>query len=257
MSIETFSTFYYGHAIDGDNYRLDFDEGAAELTAELEFGEYTLTEFIDEVERALNEAGALTYTVTVNRSTRIVTVAASGNFTLRVTTGTNAMISAYSLMGFTVNKTGAATYASDTTTGSSYTPQFKLQEYVDPDHYQKPIQSTVHEAANGDVEVVRFGVLRMMEMNIRFCTNIGQPSGGPITNNATGVEDVVALLNYLVTKAPVEFMPDSTDTATYLKVLLDSTQANDKGCGYKLKERVDLAIPGYYDTQLLTFRVIE
>ncbi len=257
MSLRTFSKFYYGHTIDDTNQMLDFDEGGSELTAELDIGEYTLTEFAEEVQRALNEAGALTYTVSVNRTTRIITIAASGNFTLLVTTGTNIGNAPWSLLGYTSNKTGDDEYAADAVSGSVYTPQFILQSYIPPEDNRVALQSTVSESANGNQEVVRFGLLQMVEMDIRFCTNITQPSNGPITNNGTGLEDVRLFLDYLITKAPVEFMPNSSDPATFYKVLLDSTRADKKGCGYKLKERYDRSMPGYYDTELLTFRVLE
>lgn len=256
MSISTLSKFYYGHTIDETNNKLDFDEGGAELTATLDTGEYTLTEFCVEIKRALEEVGALTFTVTVNRSTRIITVAAGSNFTLRVTTGTNILTAPWSLMGFAVNKTGSNSYAGDSASGSTYTPQFTLQDYVPPTNNKKSMQSTLQETANGDVELVRFAVLRMIEMNIRFCTDIPQSPIGPITNNANGLANIRTFMDYLVTKAPVEFMPDVSTTGTFYKVILDSTSDDSKGSGYKLKERTDLMIPGYYDTQLLTFRVL-
>ncbi len=257
MSLATLSKFYYGHTIDDDNDLLDFDEGGSELTAELDIGEYTLEEFAEEIQRALNEAGALTYTVTVNRTTRIITVAATGNFTLLVTTGSNIGTSPWALMGFTSNKTGDDSYAADAASGYVYSPQFLLQNYVPAEDNRTAIHSNVSESANGDQEVVRFGIIQMIEMNIRWCTNIAQPSGGPITNNATGLEDVRELMEYLITKAPIEFMPNANAPATFYKVVLDSTKADKKGCGFKLKERYDRGMPGYYDTELLTFRVLE
>lgn len=55
--IRTKSKFYYGHTIDSDNNLLDFKEGAGtELTATLNVGEYSLTDFVTEVARALNAA---------------------------------------------------------------------------------------------------------------------------------------------------------------------------------------------------------
>ena len=69
--IKTKSKFYYGHTIDIDNNLLDFKEGAgAELTATLSVGEYSLTNFVTELIRALNDAGSLTYSGSLNRTTK-------------------------------------------------------------------------------------------------------------------------------------------------------------------------------------------
>lgn len=256
--INTYSKFYYGHEIDEDNYKLDFDEGGSQLTAELNYGEYTLTEFVVELQRALNAAGALTYTCSVNRSTRIITIAASGNFTLRVATGTNSGTSVFALVGFTgSNRTGSATYAGDTASGSVYSPQFLLQDYVPAENNQKASDVTVNESATGIVEMVRFGIIEMIEMNIRFITNIVQPSGGPIISDTSGVSNANTFMRYIVNKYPVEFIPDVDTPATFHKVILESTANDSKGAAYKLRERFDIGIPGYYETGLLTFRVVE
>lgn len=258
MSIATRSVFYYGHAIDGTNLYLDFDEGGAELTATLDIGEYTLTEFAAEIKRAMEAVGALTYTVSVNRSTRVITISAASNFTLRTASGSHSGLSAYSLVGFSgSNKTGANTYTASAASGSAYTPQFTLQDYVPPGNFSKPQFSTVVETVNGDVEAVVFSVLNMIEMNIRFCTNVPQGSRSPITNNASGLSNINTFMRYLITKSPVEFVPDSSSPSTYYKVILDTTTEDKNGVGYRLKERVDLMIPGYYDTEKMTFRVLE
>lgn len=257
MSISTFSTFYYGHEITASNCHIDFDEGGSALLATLDYGEYTLTEFLTEVKRALEETGALTYTVSVNRSTRIITIAATGNFSLLTTTGSNLATSTFTLLGFSgSDKTGAATYDASAASGSAYSPQFKLQDYVPKENKRKPTMMTVLETASGDVESVLFANLDRIEMNIKFATNITQPSGGPITSSASGVSDLNTFMRYVTRKFPVEFMPDSSTPATYSKVILDSTAADQKGTGYELKEMLSMKLPGYYETGLLTWRVL-
>ncbi len=93
-------------------------------------------------------------------------------------------------------------------------------------------------------------------MEIRFATNITQPTNGPITNNPTGVEELEAFMTYLIDKAVIEFMPNSADPTTYQKVILESTNEDNRGVGFKLRERFDLGIPGYFDTGVLKFRVV-
>ena len=103
MSLLTHSKFYYGYEVTPAALYLDFDEGGGELTATLEIGSYTLTEFVAEVARALNEAGANTYTVTVDRATRIITIAADSSTDLLVEAGSHLGTTAWGLLGFTTN----------------------------------------------------------------------------------------------------------------------------------------------------------
>lgn len=256
MSITTISKFYYNYSIDATNYQIDFDEGGSELTAELNFGDYSLTEFVTEVQRAMNAAGALTYTVSVARSTRYITISAGSNFSLLTTSGSHGA-NTFSLLGFSgADKTGASTYTGSSGAGSVFTPQFRLQSYVPPENYRSKRNVTIHETANSNIEVVYFGNLQMIEMDIRFSTNIEQPSSGPITNNSTGVADLNSFMNFLISKAKLEFMPDANDPDTYYTVILESTAQDKNGTEYKLKERTDISAPGYYDTGVLVFRVV-
>jgi hypothetical protein len=80
--IQTLSQFYYGHEVGFDNRYLNFSEnGGDELTAEIDPGSYSLTDFCSAVAAALNSASELyDYTVTVDRSTRIITISADGDF---------------------------------------------------------------------------------------------------------------------------------------------------------------------------------
>jgi len=257
MSITTTSTFYYGHVIDATNNLLDFDEGGADLLATLDHGEYTLTEFLTEVKRALEETGALTYTVTVNRTTRIITIAATGTFSLLTTSGANIANGPWTLLGFSgADKTGSSTYSASAASGSAYTPQFKLQDYVPKENKQKSTMVTVLETAAGDVECVRFANLDRIDCNIKFATNIFQPSAGPITNSSSGVSNLNTFMRYITKKYPVEFMPDASTPATYSKVILDSTADDSKGVSYELRELISMKLAGYYETGRLTFRVL-
>jgi hypothetical protein len=257
VSLDTFSTFYYGYVIDDSNYQIDFDEGGAELTAEVAVGSYTPTDFATAIKVALDTAGALTYTVTFTRSTRKITISAGSNFTLRCSSGTHIGTGTWTLMGFSgSNKTGASTYTGGAASGDYYSPQFILQEYVDSDDYQEAVDASINETASGVVEVVKFGTRSFMECNIKYATDITQ-DGTVIKTNATGVADLRRFMQYLVTKGPCQFMPDLSDTATYTDMILESTEQNSKGTGYRLREMYDRGLPGYFQTGKLKFRVIE
>jgi len=100
--ITTLSTFYYGHRVNSLNKYIDFDEGGPELTAEIPVNDYTAEEYRSAIQDALNSVGALTYTVSLNRVTRKITIAGTGTFTLRTLTGTQAGSSAFTVIGLLI-----------------------------------------------------------------------------------------------------------------------------------------------------------
>lgn len=260
MSLNTHSKIYYGHTVDDTNSFVDFDEGGGEIFAELNAGSYTLTEYVDELSRALNEAGALTYTVSVDRATRKITIAATGDFSLLPATGTHQGVSALTMAGFTVaagDLSGESTYTGDAASGSCYTTQFKLQSFLAAADNQEATYATVNESASGALEVFSFGEKSFIEFNIRFATSRSLPEGSPIRNNPTGHEDLQALMRYLRRKAPVEFIPNESATGTFTRVVIESTPEDPKGLKYKLKELYDKNLPGFFETGLLRFRVTE
>lgn len=257
MSLTTFSKFYYGYEVTTENYQLDFSEGGSELTAELTVGFYTMTTFCTEVQRAMRAAGALTYTVTVSRSTRAITIAAGSNFTLKVSSGSHIGNSPWSLMGFSgADKSGASTYTGGAASGYSYAPQFILQDHIPTTNWKKASQATVNKTADGRVEVVKFGDEQFMQCNIKYVTDITQ-DGTIIQTNASGVANLRSFMDWLIEKAPIEYMADASTTSTYENLILESTPDDSKGTGYKLKEMYDKGLPGYFETGTLVFRVIE
>lgn len=257
--INTFSKFYYGIQVTSNNKWFDLDEGAGELNAEIPVGEYTLTTIAEALEDALNDVGSDTYTVTVNRSTRKITISSDGTFEVLISTGTNAGSGIYSLIGIddVVDIGSAATCVSDSAIGSEYIPQYKLQDYISEADMRKLRNATRNKSASGAVEVQSFGTDRMFQFSIKFATDIPQPSGGPITNNSSGVDDLRAFMQNAITQAPIEFMPDKDTVSTYYKVLLESTPADSNGLGYTLQEQFGRGLVGYFETGLLTFRILE
>lgn len=257
MSITTFSSFYYGYQITSSNLYLNFNEGGSELTATLTVGDYTLTTLLSEVKSALDTVGANTYTVTADRDSRKITIASSGGtLNLLVTTGSASGTSAWSLLGFTSDKTGATSYESDSTSGSSYEPQFKLQSYVSKNIFKEKIRSTINESASGRVEVISFGTRSFYEFSIDYITNIVQPAVGPIISNESGVSAAESFMQNVIEKRQVEFHPDKSDTSTFDTLILETTPESGDGTSYRLKERFG-DLPFYYSTGILRWRVVE
>lgn len=255
MAITTRSAFTYGHKITSDNENIDFTEdGATELTATIEIGSYYLNEFADAIAVALNTIGDNAYTVTLDRVTRKFTIAADSTFDLLVTTGSTTAISAFSLMGFTSNKTGGSSYESDVASGSVYYPQAPLRDFIDFDDVQESVQAKVNESSSGEIEVVSYGTRYLMECNIKYATDINVSASDYIENNATGVSDLREFLQYIVGKNPIEFIADKTDFTTFESCLLESTQRSGDGTGFQLRELYSEGLAFYFESGKLVFR---
>lgn len=256
--INTYSKFYYGFTVTSSNKYLDIEEPTGQITAILRVGHYTLETLCDEIQYQLNLLASVGYTVTANRTTRKITISCGSNIIILGATGTNAANGCYSLIGFNAVDTGSATsHESDFACGSVYLPQYKLQDYVASVDNRKLRQATVTMSASGKNEVISFGNDDMFEFSIKFITNIYQPSSGPIVNNKTGVEDFRTLMQYLINKYEVEFMPDKDTPSVFYRVVLESSPADSNGTGYKLEEQYGRGLTGYFESGILKFRVIE
>jgi hypothetical protein len=254
--ITTESAFYYDFEITESNKFISFNEGGGEIIAELRVGKYTLTGAVNETVRAMNDAGSLIYTGSMGRNNRIVTISASANFSLLGATMTNTLTVLFDLGFINIDYSGANTYDGNSGIGSVYRPQFRLQSYVDFDHNQQAVDSTVNISANGQVELVRFGVVKLMECNIDFATDIDQGYGGYIRTDGSGVSNLKNFMEYLVNKGPIEFIPDIQNPGTYKNCVLESTPESKDGVNFKLKEKFSSGLIGYYSTGLLTFREV-
>jgi len=255
MSIKTRSAFTYGHTITDDNSFINFSEDSVtELAATIEIGSFYLQQFIDKIAVALNQIGDLEYEVTIDRTTRLITISANTNFDLLVTNGTQASISAFSLIGFTTDRTGSNSYTADIPSGSVYYPQAPLQDYVSFDDIEESVQSKVNESSSGELEIVSYGVRNFMECNIKYATDIiGQ---GYIENNATGVQDLRLFMQYITRKRPIEFIIDKNDFNTYQPCVLESTARKSDGTGFQLRELYAEKLANYYETGKLVLRKI-
>lgn len=253
--IFTNSAFIYGPEVDENNLTIDLNEGSGEINIELNVGGYVLSDIATEVQRALNDAGALTYTVTMDRSTRKMTIAGSANFSLLFATGSFVSTSAAAILGYSaVDLSGTDTYTSDLTIGTVYNPQFKLQEYIAFEDWQELTQESQSESASGIVEVISFANINFMQCNITLANDYDQY--GVVERNLTGVSDLREFMKYIVKKLNVEFIPDREDVNTYHKVLLEKTPSSRNGTGFKLKELYGRGLVGYYETGTLQFREV-
>jgi len=98
----------------GNKY-INFAEGGGELTAILDESTYSSRDLCAAIKAEMQDAGALTYTVTYNRTTRKFTIAGSGGFSILWNTGTNKAVDISTLCGYSdaADDTGLASYTSD------------------------------------------------------------------------------------------------------------------------------------------------
>ena len=257
-TLKTFSIFYYGFEVTSQNLYLNFKEGGGpDLSAEVSVGSFTLTDMAAAIEQALNVYGALNYTVTVNRTTRVFTIAGSGTFSILPVTGLQASSSVLPLIGFTTDRTGGSSYAGNAAGGYAYEPQFRLQSYVPLEHWVGAALATVNKAASGRVEVIKFGNESFMQANFQYINDLEQTVNSVLKSNSNGVSDVLSFLNYAITKGPIEFMPDIDDRDEFYEVILESTPDGKDGTSFKLNEMYDKGLPGWYETGVLKFRQVE
>lgn len=259
MALDTFSIFYYGFTIDSTNQNLNFNEGSGELTAVLTPGTYAMDEMRLVIKTAMDAVGVNEYTVTIDRATRAFTIASIGNnFDLLLSSGSQVGTSPFTLLGFSqgVDLTGTDTYTSATAAGDFYEPQFKLQDYVDPEMFQERIDATNNESASGKIESVAFGTRKFINLSVKFVTNIPMDNK-VIKNNPTGKSDLERFLQDIIKKGKFEFMADIDDRDTFTTVLVESLPGNNKGTGYRLTELVGQNLPGIFEVNNIRLRVAE
>lgn len=257
MALETKCKFYYGIEIVQDNNSLDFDDGTGEISVAIPVGVYSPQEIALKIASLMTNAGSQTYAVSFNRSTRKLTISSTGNFDILISSGTHSATTLYQTLGYTGGSdlTGASSYLAPSQCGFEFIPQFYLLDYVPVEHNVRSVQASINETATGNVEVVRYGTKRFMECSIDLITNKKILDTTYWTYNPQGVEDALSFLGYATQKSKLEFMPDQTKVEEYITLILESTEEDQTGIGFKLKEMLDYG-PGYYRTGKLVFREI-
>lgn len=255
MTITTKSSFYFGHEVTDSNKTFVINEGVDNIDVSIESGTYSLTSFANAVANALNGAGDNVYNVLIDRTTRKLTINSDNNYDLLYSARpTNSL---FELLGFTSDKLADISHEADIGSGSVYYPQFKLQDYMPFRDNKSFLQGKINESASGIPEIVSFGTLRTMDLNITFINDEQQSIDSPIENNGTGVEDARDFMEFCINKSYLEFMEDREDADTYYTVMLEKTPASSDGIGYSLKNLASRKLPKYYETGKITFRNIE
>lgn len=260
MALKKYSAFIYGHTINSNNRFLNFGESYLDpdqRTAILDIGSYTISQMAGKIAEALNAAGNQEYTVTLDRNTRRFTISAPNPFELLVSSGNQAGVSVFSLIGFTgnVDLITQTAYSSDDPSGSMYITQTPLANFSDFDKNREKAEASVKTTPSGITEVVAYSTLERAKMDFPLITNYTPQRYIRETN--TGVEEALDFLNYAINKAPMEFLYEFDQPNNYIPVILDKTARSRSGTGFELRERVRDSLPGYFDIKGLVFLKIE
>ena len=255
MTIKTKSYFVYGITITSDNRYIDFLEGTTALSAELIPARYTLTTLARELTRALNSAGEFSYSCSIDRTTRKITVHGSGTFTFPVTTAPHLGSSAFPVAGFTQNKTGTA-LTSDVGIGLVYYPPRYLQDYLDPQDCISSISESVNESGDGTVEVFSLGEKNQCEFNIDYITNDALKYSSFLEPVENMIEKTRDFLSFLIKKGPIDFIPDRSSPDFYYTLILEKNAFSSKGTGFRLYKMSGVSHLGLCETKTMTFRVV-
>lgn len=256
MGINTTPSFYYIDPITVNNLNLNFDEGSGELNATLDVGSYSHSQLPDIIAKAMNDVGTQEYECAFNRDTRKYTISASANFSLLPVTGSNAGLSVFSTIGFTLDVSGSNSYESDLATGTEYIPQFPLQGFRGFEDSLEFSQTAVSESATGVVEVVSFGPRRFMEFNITYINDSDRIKGGPIERNTNAVQEARDFMEFAITKRNIEFMKNKEVKSEFDITLLERTRTSRNGTAYRLQELYNRNLFGFYETGNLRFRKV-
>lgn len=243
--------------VEQDNSTIDIDEGAGEISVSIPVKSYSPSEFAAALSNALNSQLTQGYSVSFNRTSRSITISSDGTFSILIASGSHTVSTIYSNMGFTggVDLTGSVSYVAPSTCGFEYKPQFYLLDYTPLEHNVKSVNASINESGSGAVEVIRFGTKRMCEFSIEMVTN-SKFMGDTIWNyDGQGVESTLNFMNFCIQKSQIEFMPDLTDVANYSKLILEATESDSNGTGFKLLEMLDYGA-GVFKTGKLMFREV-
>jgi hypothetical protein len=256
MGLKTRSSFIYGHKIISGQNSISINEGTGEITVTLKPGGYAFSELAIELEKSLNDALTLTYTVSTNRLTRSFIITASSTFTILSGTGKFAGSDIYTKLGFTqTNKTGSSTYTSNFSTGSVFIPQAPLFDYVASVDNQDAVESAINQSGSGAIEVIKYGRNFFMECSVRYANDYKQNSG-LFESKTNAVSELRSFMEYITDKNRIEFLEDRNNPTLFEKFILEKTDKSDKGLGFVLKEMSSQGLVGYYETGRLIFRKV-
>lgn len=252
MALTAKSLFNYGIQVTTLNRNLDFVAELAgdTLTAVLTLGFYSPGGLAAQIALQMQSTDPdRIYSVTVDRSVmggtqNRITVSTSGSFLeLLFSTGPNAATSPATIMGFLDNDyTGNTTYTGAASTGTILIPDFVGYSYDDSTNMAK-LFGAVNVATSGLKEAVTFAVQYFVNVEFKY-----EPS--------SRLAEWKTFFIWAIQQRQFDFTPEISSPETVYNSTLESTEMDEQGLGYKMREQLDENLPNFYTTGPLKFRII-
>lgn len=251
MALTAKSLFLYNYTITSLNRSLDFRAVAAGpiLLAQLRIGDYSLTDLLVEIKRALEAADPTrTYTVTANRTfaggtQNRITIATSGSYLdLLFASGPRVGSSVAPIIGFSaVDRVGAVSYQGTASTGTALISEYVGYNYSSKKH-MKEVIGVNNESAIGAKETMVWGTKEFTQAEFKF-----EPA-------AKVDMEWEPFWVWAINQKPFEFVPEITNPTVFDNVTLETTSASGKGMGYMMKEMLP-DFPFNYQTGMIKMRL--
>jgi hypothetical protein len=202
------------------NSRLDFNEGGAELTAELTSGLYTAQSLAAHVQTQLRDAGAADWNCAYSNTTHQITVSKdAGTANLLTKTGSHSSSTGWGLLGFNLG---------DDNTGSlSYEADNAIFDDVDRDHILRTDAKGYRDDASGTFTgtadaLIEIGADILQTLLVRF---MGKPSSAIDTTSFLFARDTAAesLSIYLRESTSTSEIFDTLERSNLGNIIIDGS----------------------------------
>lgn len=249
--------FLYGFDINQNNRYIPFKNvtGGPELTATLNVGNYTGTQMMAELKRAMEFAdGVYKWDWTIDRtissgtSNQVTVISTAPQPQILFMTGATAPNSPFALLGFTATDlTGSSQYTSPNHCGTILIPEFPTWDYLGPDNMVTN-DGSKNVSASGIKETLVFAQMFFAQGQWQYISNF---------NGRTQLTEWQSFMKYAIKQLQWEFTPSIyEDPEVFYQVTLESTPADSNGMGYKMNQMRGMGLYRFYDTGTLKFRLI-
>lgn len=252
MALTSKSLFNYGIQVTTLNRNLDFvaESGGLTLTAVLTLGFYSPGGLAAAIAFAMQSQDSNNiYAVSVARdilggTQNRVIISTNGAFlSLLLGTGPNAATSPAGIMGFNAaDYLGATEYTGSQSTGTILIPDYVGYNYNDSTNQAK-LFGAVNISTSGLKEGITFTIQYFVNVEFKY-----EPD--------SKLADWKAFFLWAIQQRQFDFTPEISDPNTVYNATLESTDYDEQGLGYQMREQLDESLPNFYSTGALKFRII-
>lgn len=250
MALRARSSFLYGYQITATNRSLDFRvvSGGPILLAALQIGNYSLSDLLIEIKRAMTSAAPLfVFTITANRTisggtqNRVTITSTSTYLDLLFASGPRVGSSVAPIIGFaSMDRVGGVSYTGTLSTGTILVTEREGYNYT-PETLFKEVNGATSISAIGDKETIVWGTMQFIEVMFMY-----EPE-------SKSIMEWQPFMTWAIRQLPFDFTPEITSPNLFSNVTLESTSESSKGLGYQMKEQIP-DFPFLYQTGKIKMR---